>query len=345
MENMKNYYETIASPFDSSEMTYIKTAWENSHVYEFCLPKTTKKCNIGFTDDFLRGRLYKLSYEEKCAMQYAILFHLDKIVIFSENEDRDLILPEERILHFLPYKKLKNIYPKTIKERIDMFLEEIVKIYPEFGALISFGKNESSLNAGFNKYVFFSEKDDTACNWNFLKMIHDYGLLKKYTGERSTDGSLYYLTIDAWKRIEVIDDSNQDKKIFIAMSFDEEQHLNKFEEDVKTAIRNCGYEPIIIKEKEHNNYIMAEIEYEICHSAGLIADLTKGKGGVYFEAGIARGLGKQVIFTCYDVEEERNAIHFDTKQINTIFWNNENTESRNAFIDRIEKRIRATVDS
>ena len=345
MRKVENYCETIASPFDSSNMTYIKTAWGNSYIYEFYLSRTEKKYNIGFTSDFLSERLAKLSYEEKCAMQYAILFHLDKIVIFSENEDQDLVLPEERTLHFLPYTKLKNIYPKTVRERIDMFLEEIAKIYPNFGESISFGKNEDHLNSKFNKYVFFSEKDNAACSWNFLQMLQDYGLLKKYTGERSTDGSTYYLTIDAWKRIEVIDENNQEKKIFIAMAFDEEDFLHKYECDVKKAVRNCGYEPIIIKEKEHNNYIMEEIEYDIRHSAGLIADLTKGKGGVYFEAGIAKGMGKQVILTCYDTEKERNAIHFDTKQINTIFWKNENEEMRKSFIERIEKRIKATVSS
>ncbi|MBR3622319.1 MAG: hypothetical protein IKN43_03095, partial [Selenomonadaceae bacterium] len=66
------------------------------------------------------------------------------------------------------------------------------------------------------------------------------------------------------------------------------------------------------------------------------------KGGVYFEAGIARGLNRPVILTCND--EDKSEIHFDTKQINTIFWEVNTDEGKEEFAKKLKRRIRSTID-
>ena len=54
----------------------------------------------------------------------------------------------------------------------------------------------------------------------------------------------------------------------------------------------------------------------------MVADFTQGKtgarGGVYYEAGFAHGLGIPVIFTCRN--ESLDKVHFDTRQYNHIVW-------------------------
>ena len=47
-----------------------------------------------------------------------------------------------------------------------------------------------------------------------------------------------------------------------------------------------------------------------------------------------------VIITCEDVEEQKGRVHFDVKQINTIYWKSEGMKD---FEDRLVKRIKATV--
>ena len=109
------------------------------------------------------------------------------------------------------------------------------------------------------------------------------------------------------------------KKVFVAMCFAEE--LGKARRGIERAVTDCGYEPVLIDVKEHNNQIVPEIYKEIEESAFVIADLSKQRGGVYYEAGYATAKGKTVILSCR--KQEQKEVHFDVAQINMIFWENE----------------------
>ncbi len=84
---------------------------------------------------------------------------------------------------------------------------------------------------------------------------------------------------------------------FVAMSFDpamSEAYTAGFD----PGIRQAGYRPLRIDGKEHINGISDEILAEIRRSRFLVADYTHMNNGVYFEAGVAVGLGIPVIPTC-----------------------------------------------
>ncbi len=61
---------------------------------------------------------------------------------------------------------------------------------------------------------------------------------------------------------------------------------------------------------------------DIRNSRFLVADMSDGNNGAYWEAGFAEGLGWPVIYTCH--EEKWNDIktrpHFDTNRMATILW-------------------------
>lgn len=122
------------------------------------------------------------------------------------------------------------------------------------------------------------------------------------------------------------------KKVFVAMWFDDS--MNKCRESIQNVISDCGYKPMLIDMKEHNNQIVPEIFKEINDSEFVVADLTGHRGGVYYEAGYAMAKGKQVILCCRDGEPT----HFDVAQINTIYWKNEED-----LYERLAKRINATI--
>ena len=70
---------------------------------------------------------------------------------------------------------------------------------------------------------------------------------------------------------------------------------------------------------------MNRVINQIKESRFLIADLTCDKkdgmrGGVYYEAGLAEGLGMPVILTCEKEAHNQGLVHFDLKQFNTILW-------------------------
>ena len=120
--------------------------------------------------------------------------------------------------------------------------------------------------------------------------------------------------------------------VFVAMSFDED--LEKVRAAISNVIKDEGLTPLLIDSKEHNNQIVPEIFNEIDKAKFVIADLTHHKAGVYYEAGYAKGKGKEVIFTCRKSDFENR--HFDVAQTNTIVW-----ETPEELSERLVKRIEA----
>ena len=87
---------------------------------------------------------------------------------------------------------------------------------------------------------------------------------------------------------------------------------------------------------EHNGKIDDFIVAQIRRSGLLVADFTGHRGGVYFEAGFAMGLGIPVIWTCRDSDIDE--LHFDTRQYNHIAWTNPQDLQ-----ERLQNRIAATI--
>jgi nucleoside 2-deoxyribosyltransferase len=58
--------------------------------------------------------------------------------------------------------------------------------------------------------------------------------------------------------------------------------------------------------------------------------------GVYFEVGFAMGHNKPVIWCC--AKKEEKAVHFDTRQYNHIFWENEQQ-----LYEELKDRILGTI--
>lgn len=114
-----------------------------------------------------------------------------------------------------------------------------------------------------------------------------------------------------------ISESNQ---AFVAMSFDPSMN-NTWIKGIKPAIKAVGYNPYRVDNDTSNlERIDAKIEAEIKRSRFLVADVTGGNQGVYYEAGFAKGLGIDVIWCVREGNEED--MHFDTKQYKHIIWKN-----------------------
>lgn len=122
---------------------------------------------------------------------------------------------------------------------------------------------------------------------------------------------------------------------FVAMWFDPQMDTVR-DNGLVAAIKGAGYDAMVISKKEHANKIDDEIIAEIRRSAFLVADFTGHRGGVYFEAGFAMGLGLQVIWTCR--QDEIKNLHFDIRQYNCIAWKDENDLAK-----QLKNRIEAIV--
>jgi hypothetical protein len=109
-----------------------------------------------------------------------------------------------------------------------------------------------------------------------------------------------------------------------------------FHDGIKPAILETGYLPIRIDLQEHSDSVIDRIFAEIQEARFVVADFTGHRGGVYFEAGFARGLGLDVIWTCKDDHFE--LLHFDVRGFNVIVW-----KTPSELRERLNARIRAIV--
>ena len=144
------------------------------------------------------------------------------------------------------------------------------------------------------------------------------------------------LTIEGYAKLAELEETYAvSSKAFVAMWFHESMS-QAWEHGIKPAISEAGYEAIRIDQQEHTNKIDDEIIAEIRRSRFVVADFTQGedgaRGGVYYEAGFAYGLGIQVVYSCR--EDMLDKIHFDTRQYNHIVWK-EPKELRDRLITRI----------
>lgn len=124
---------------------------------------------------------------------------------------------------------------------------------------------------------------------------------------------------------------------FCAMWFSDEV-LPLWKQVIEPAIRDAGYEPIRIDSKQHNGKIDDEIMASIRSARFVVSDFTGNRGGVYYEAGFAHGLGLPVIFMCR--ENDLKEIHFDVRQYNCILWTPEKLEEAQS---QLKNRILATL--
>ena len=149
------------------------------------------------------------------------------------------------------------------------------------------------------------------------------------------------VTIDGYSRIGDLEPQIDSAQAFVAMWFSDEME-KVYEEGIKPAIEDAGYKPMRIDRKPDLDKIDDEIIGEIRRSLFLVADMTHGddgaRGGVYYEAGFAYGLGKTVIFTCR--KDMIGEVHFDTRQYAHILWKKKKLKKlREQLRDRILARI------
>jgi hypothetical protein len=145
-------------------------------------------------------------------------------------------------------------------------------------------------------------------------------LLKREYVEKGTGGALR-VTMKGWERLEEIKRRGQDStRCFVAMWFD--PRMNEiYDQAIEPAITEAGYAPLRIDKTEHTNRIDDEIIGQIKRSRFMVADFTGQRHGVYFEAGMMLGIGRNVIWMCQRDELTDSQLHFDVRQFNFIDYN------------------------
>lgn len=132
-------------------------------------------------------------------------------------------------------------------------------------------------------------------------------------------GGSVALTRKGWERAAELQKELQHsgRQVFVAMWFDD-SFDQVWKEGLSLGIRDAGYEPYRIKEDIHNEKIDFRIVAAIRSCRFLVAEVSEPRTAVYYEAGFAEGLGKQVIWTCR--EDCLKNLSFDTRQFRHVVW-------------------------
>jgi nucleoside 2-deoxyribosyltransferase/Zn ribbon nucleic-acid-binding protein len=229
---------------------------------------------------------------------------------------------------YINYDDLIALYPKTFSDRADKIVVNLPYIF-QYAHTLDLKHPWMKMRL----WLFIDEyKVESDLNGE-IRFI--FNLLEELGYVTRVENDIYRISAKGWQRIDELERSNTTvPQGFIAMWFDES--MITAQESIREAIRQCGYTPMIIDKKEHNNQIVPEILYEIRNSIFVVAELTGNRTGVYYEAGYAEALGKEVILLCR--EDYFNDRHFDVAQKNTIKWYNESD-----LYEKLVKRIIATV--
>jgi hypothetical protein len=197
----------------------------------------------------------------------------------------------------------------------------------------------------FLQFLAFTESASETDFWHLYNYMKQIGLIYSES-DANADCSYVYLTPKGVEQIEA-NNLGELKQAFVAMWFDPSVNA-AYESAIAPAIRDSGFDPVRIDRKEHNNKIDDEIIAELRRSRFVIADFTSAtheregkreaisRGGVYYEAGFAHGMGIPVIWTCR--EDVIDLVHFDTRQYNHIVW-----KDADDLRVKLYNRIRATI--
>jgi nucleoside 2-deoxyribosyltransferase len=226
--------------------------------------------------------------------------------------------------------------PLPVTERLTRALILLAGEIEILGQYARFGGNDMSRLA--ERAAAETESQHLGDLSALYKLLEDVGLV---AGNFYTDGSMIVRPSSAgWSEVDRLSKQlTLSTQGFVAMWFNP-QTEKAYGEGIYPAIEKSGYQALRIDKKEHNNKIDDEIIAEIRRSRFVVADFTsepeKPRGGVYYEAGFAAGLGIPVIWTCHASLEKQ--IHFDTRQYSHIFW-----QTPAELFERLKNRIGATI--
>jgi len=221
----------------------------------------------------------------------------------------------------------------AVGPRVDRLLRFITERTPGIGTAFSLTNQKTTCAA-------MARSESTSMEE--VRFLLDYLRKRGWLEEDAAAGDQYILTIDGHARLAELEGRDTgSSRAFVAMWFDPSMN-DAWERGIKPGIEDSGYEPVRIDKAEFNDRIDDEIVAEIRRSRFLVADFTqdgdRARGGVYYEAGFAHGLGLPVIFTCRQDVIDDGLIHFDTRQYNHIAWTTPE-ELRKRLADRIGATI------
>ena len=279
-----------------------------------------------------------------------MLNHLASLAAERTLQGRGLLLLgtyTDSMNKMISYEEFLKNYPSDFREQHDRALLNLARLanYSPLYVIDSKSINPAALFCNSLKEMYSLlrvYRDESFVNFTEQNIINTVYSIRQVS-----------LTVNGFEYARSLEkDISERQHAFVAMWFHDEMKL--YTQEVQKAIRQAGYEPYIANQASYNGLIMDKVLNEISGAKFVIADLTSlpekdpctgVRGGVYYEAGYAAGLGLQVILTCR--EDVTDRIHFDLKQFLGIYWKETDDGKLKVgefdFVDYLKNHIIKTV--
>jgi hypothetical protein len=147
----------------------------------------------------------------------------------------------------------------------------------------------------------------------------------------------WQLTMVGWERYaELKNVQIESRTAFMAMKFGDPELNRVVNECFRRAVGRAGFELRVLTDQQPAGLIDDQIRAAILSGRFVLADLSHGSHGAYWEAGFAEGCGLPVIYTCAKSKWDESKTHFDTNHLVTIIWDANN-------LQRTENELTATI--
>jgi len=269
-----------------------------------------------------------LNHSVKCRLcgDYEINLTLESVLPHEHISRRKILsayIRAQKDAGFPPVKVREYNYKKIIDETaLPSVLEKIEllilyigdKSEGEFGRLIA-------LDSSWDHSITYSPRHQEF--EEIQRFLEKEGLVERLH-DQTQNKDFHKLTHEGWAKYYGLKKNRIDSlQCFVAMSFNPSLD-DIYESAIKKAVEDTGFKPLRLDKIKYSDVIDNKMLYEIKRSRFMVADFTDLKGGVYYEAGYAKGLGKNVIYSCQDTEENKKRLHFDVNHLPFLFWKDSN---------------------
>jgi hypothetical protein len=156
-----------------------------------------------------------------------------------------------------------------------------------------------------------------------------------------SSGSVCSVTIKGWEWLGARPEEAA-TTAFVAMNFAPE--YEGLRRAIEQGIGSAGYAPVVVSADLYAGGVMDRVLARIREARFVVADYTGNRGGVYYEAGFALGLGKLVIHSCLqeqlDSTDKTTALHFDVKHLKILPWRPDELQN---YAEDLENHIEALL--
>jgi hypothetical protein len=223
-------------------------------------------------------------------------------------------------------------WPRTFSERVERAFCNLVGMSGHRPG------RDFKFDLGTHYWDLFT--DDNCTAEFILRTLHDWDWIEAPSIESDMRVECFIRPKGWAKYDELSHSTSSGNDVFVAMWFGGKERskvmemLRLFDDVMKPAINEAGYRAKRADTDEHNDPIMDQVIASIRKAPFIVAECTDSNPGVYYEAGFARGLGKQVVYCVHKGQD----VHFDITAVNHVRW-----ETNDELHARLRNRIIGSI--